>query len=290
LGEDTAVAGTDGAQRAARRWAAHVPATRADALAEFRAAARDVELPPVVVVIAAFDEAGAIGDVVRAIPAEACGLATAALVVDDGSTDGTATVAQAAGARVARLWRNCGHGVALRVGYQLAREYGARFIVTVDGDGQWDPAELETVLEPVAAGEADLVLGSRVLGRSEIDQRLRLAGVRVFAALTRLLTGARVTDTSTGYRAMRVDVTASVRQEQPQYQTAELLIGAILRGYRVAERPIVQRRRMAGETKKGNDVLYGLRYARVILTTWWRDRRAYPKPVPGGVRRSRCGL
>ena len=71
---------------------------------------------------------------------------------------------------------------------------------------------------------------------------------------------------------MRAEVTASVRQRQPQYQTAELLIGAILQGYRVTERPIVQRRRMAGETKKGNDLLYGLRYARVIFTTWWRGR------------------
>jgi len=226
------------------------------------------------VVIAALDEAEAIGDVLHAIPDEACALATAALVVDDGSTDGTAEVARSAGAHVVRLERNCGHGVALRVGYQLAREHGARFIVTLDGDGQWDPTELATVLGPIASDESDLVLGSRVLGRSEIDHRLRLVGVRVFAALTRVLTGQRVTDTSTGYRAMRAEVAASVRQEQPQYQTAELLIGAILQGYRVVERPIVQRRRMAGESKKGNDLLYGARYARVILTTWWRERRS----------------
>jgi hypothetical protein len=58
-----------------------------------------------------------------------------------------------------------------------------------------------------------------------------------------------------------------------QYQTSELLIGAIARGYRIAERPIVMRKRIAGESKKGHNVLYGLRYARVILETSWRDRR-----------------
>ena len=263
---------TNAPARAAKRLSPHVAATRAEALATFRASAPHLRLPAVTVVIAALDEAGSIADVVHGIPAEACGLRTGALVVDDGSTDGTAEVARAAGAHVVRLERNCGHGIALRVGYELARDLGARFIVTLDGDGQWDPSELEVVLAPVAAGEADLALGSRVLGHSEIDDRLRLAGVRVFAALTRLLTGVRVTDTSTGYRAMRAEVTATVPQRQPQYQTAELLIGAVLHGYRVVERPIVQRRRMAGQSKKGNDLLYGLRYLCVILATWLRER------------------
>jgi hypothetical protein len=67
-----------------------------------------------------------------------------------------------------------------------------------------------------------------------------------------------------------------VPQRQVQYQTSELLIGAIARGYRITERPVVMRRRTAGESKKGHDLLYGLRYARVVLGTWWRERRAAP--------------
>jgi len=73
---------------------------------------------------------------------------------------------------------------------------------------------------------------------------------------------------------MRAEVTETVRQEQVQYQTSELLIGAIFQGYRIVERPIVMRQRAAGESKKGHNVLYGLRYARVILRTWWRERGA----------------
>lgn len=239
----------------------------------FAAEHPDVRFAPVVAVIAALDEEGALGTVLRELPAEACGLMVDALVVDDGSTDATSAVARDGGAYVVRLERNLGHGVALRVGYRLAREHGARFIVTLDGDGQWNPTELPKVLEPVVSGEADFAIGSRVLGAAETDDAFRQAGVHVFGALVRLLTGSRVTDTSSGFRAMRVEVTDTVRQEQVQYQTSELLIGALAQGYRVLERPITMRKRMAGHSKKGHNVLYGMRYARVIVTTWVRERR-----------------
>ena len=247
---------------------------REDAVRAFRRFHPDLRLAPVVVVIPAYNEEASIGGVLERIPREACALAVDTLVVDDGSADRTGEVAAARGAFVARLGRNCGQGSALRVGYRLARELGGNYIVTLDADGQWDPAEIPAVLQPLVAGEADFVLGSRVLGRAETDDLLRKAGVHVFAALVRLLTGVRVTDTSSGLRAMRAEVTAAVRQEQAQYQASELLIGAICRGYRVTERPVVMHKRAAGESKKGNDVLYGLRYAGVILKTWRRERRA----------------
>ena len=106
---------------------AHTAGVRAGAIEAFRAEGHGT-LGPVVVVIAALDEAGCIGEVLREIPARACGLTVDTLVVDDGSTDATADLARAAGVHVARLERNCGHGVALRVGYQLAREHGALVI------------------------------------------------------------------------------------------------------------------------------------------------------------------
>ncbi len=195
------------------------------------------------------------------------------LVIDDGSEDGTARVSSEHGVLVVRLERNCGHGVALRVGYELAREHGARFIVTLDADGQWDPLEIPLVLEPVVSGDADFVVGSRILGRAETDDAFRHAGVRFFAGLVRLLTGVPVTDTSSGFRAMRAELTGLVRQEQVQYQSSELLIGVIYGGYRLAERPIVMHKRTAGKSKKGHNLLYGFRYARVVLGTWWRERR-----------------
>ncbi len=252
----------------------HVPRVRDEAIRAFRDVHPDLRVSPLVVVIAAYNEEKSLGGVLERIPPSACGLAVDTLVVDDGSADGTSEIALAHGVLLARLECNCGHGVALRVGYELAREHGASYIVTLDADGQWDPADVPNVLEPLLSGDADFVIGSRVLGRAETDDPFRQAGVHVFSALVRLLTGVVVTDTSSGLRAMRAEVTATVPQSQVQYQTAELLIGAVYHGYRVAERPVVMHKRIAGESKKGANLLYGLRYARVILATWWRERRA----------------
>lgn len=233
----------------------------------------DLRFERILVVIAAFNEEDSLGEVLHHIPSEVCGIAVDTLVVDDGSSDATTTVAEKYDhVRLARLRRNCGHGVALRLGYQLAAEHGAEYVVTLDADMQWDPREMPTVLPPLLEGEADFVIGSRVLGTAETDDSFRSAGVRVFAELVTLLTGVKVTDTSSGYRAMRTEVTQTVPQTQVQYQTSELLIGAIYQGYRIAERPITMHKRFAGESKKGHNVLYGARYARVIIGTWARER------------------
>jgi glycosyltransferase involved in cell wall biosynthesis len=261
-------------RRSAKTYRRYVAEVRSQAIEMFRNRLNGRPFAPVIVVIAAYNEEECLGGVLDAIPPEACGLRVEVLVVDDGSDDRTSEVAAEHGVHLVRLERNCGHGIALRVGYQLAREHGARYIVTLDADGQWDPLELESVLEPVVAGEADFVVGSRVLGRAETDDSFRHAGVRFFAALVRLLTGVPVTDTSSGYRAMVAELTGRVRQEEVQYQSSELLIGAIYEGYRVAERPIVMHKRAAGESKKGHNLLYGFRFARVVLGTWWRERRA----------------
>ena len=168
---------------------------------------------------------------------------------------------------------NRGQGAALRLGYHLAAERGARFIVTTDADGQYDLAELPVLLAPVVDGEADFVTGSRRLGANGSTDPVRRLGTRVFAALVSVLTGHRVTDTSFGFRAMRAEIPATVTLTQPQYQSAELLVGVLRRGYRVAERPMTMRRRGQGRSKKGNNLVYGARYARVVLGTWWRERK-----------------
>jgi glycosyltransferase involved in cell wall biosynthesis len=262
------------------REAADTPEIIEAALADYRG--RHPEpLPPLAVVIAALNEEQALPDVLDEVPAVIGGLAARVIVIDDGSTDETAAVAEKAGALVCRLRRNCGHGVALRAGYRIAREGGARYIATLDADGQWDPADLPAMIAIVEAGTADFVIGSRQLGHTENTDSVRNLGVRFFSRVISLLTRTRITDSSSGLRVMRSELTAKVRQTQPQYQTSELLIGAIFQGFRVAEVPTVMRVRRAGTSKKGHNLFYGARYAQVITRTYLREWR--------GRSRSRAG-
>ncbi len=263
---------------------------------------RATSLPPVAIVIAAYNESGAIGPVVEALPAQVCGLATAAIVVADGCADSTAAEAGAAGAMVADVPVNRGQGAALRLGYRLAREGAAAYIITTDADGQYNPAEMGAVLGPVVAGEADFVTGSRRLGSQETKDVIRRTGVRFFASTISMLTGQKISDTTFGLRAMRAEVTGVVQLSQPQYQASELLIGVITHGYKVAEVPATIHRRRVGESKKGqnplyrlhipgvNNLFYGLRFARVAYGTWWRERqRLRPSsrgPVSGSTARA----
>jgi glycosyltransferase involved in cell wall biosynthesis len=254
--------------------AADTPQVTAAAREAFRRGYPDVKLEALVLVIAAYNEAGNIGAVLDEIPDQIADVAVTRLVIDDGSTDDTTAVAQRHGALVCTLSANRGHGVALRLGYRIAREGGARYIATLDGDGQWDPADLPAMVRLLEQDQADFVVGSRQLGRTENTDRFRNLGVRFFATVISTLTHSRLTDTSSGLRAMRAELTGTVRQTQPQYQTSELLIGALYQGYRVAEVPTTMRQRLSGTTKKGDNLFYGLRYGRVIAGTWWRESRA----------------
>lgn len=229
---------------------------------------------PVVMLIAAYNEADAIGGVLDRMPTVSCGLEVDTLVVVDGASDDTAAVALQHGAQTCVATTNRGQGAALRLGYRLAAERGARYVVTTDADGQYDVAELPELLRPIIDDQADFVSGSRTLGRTESTDLVRRAGTHVFAWLVSGLTKQRITDTSFGFRAMRVEVPNAVTLEQNQYQSSELLVGVLAHGYRVLERPMTMLARTAGQSKKGNNLFYGYRYARVVLGSYLRERRA----------------
>ena len=231
---------------------------------------------PLAILIPAYNEEATVAEVVREIPREAAGLQTEVIVVVDGARDATAERARAAGALVCEIPVNRGQGAALRLGYWLARARGARVICTIDADGQYEPEEIQRVVEPILAGRADFVSGSRRLGAELTTDRVRHLGVLVFGALFSLVVKHRITDPACGLRAMAPEVTAAVTLEQPQYQASELMISAALNGFRLCEVPTTMRDRTeaAGRTKKDGNLRYGLRFARAALHTWRRDRRA----------------
>lgn len=263
---------------------------QAEAAARFRAEHPGLVLEPVVVIIPAYNEKGAVGPVVASVPARLAGLGTSTLVVDDGSADGTAEEASAAGALVCRLTTNRGQGTALRLGYDVAIEHGGRYLATLDADGQWSASDLEPMVARVASGEFDIVSGTRRSPGAHHDRArqhvhdqsthqhdtdtkvLRRNGVVVFAAIIRLLTGARVTDPANGLRVMTAEVANGVQLDQPQFQSTELLISALSRGFRYGEVPVGHGPRQVGMSKKGRSATYALRFSRALFGTYVRER------------------
>ena len=244
-------------------------------VADFVARHGKPDFNPVTIVIPSYGEAANIERVLEEIPDEMLGMRTSAVVVVDGrhpdeEEGATAQRVQAAGHTVAVAPVNRGQGAALRVAYRLAREGGAQYIVSLDADGQYDPHEIPSLLEPIVNGEADFVSGSRRLGSTEHYDRLRNTGVDVYAVVISILTRHKITDPANGLRAMRAELTGDVPLTEPQYQASELEVGAITRGWRVTERPNTMRRRGSGKSKKQHNILYALQFGRVVTKTWLR--------------------
>ena len=150
------------------------------------------------IVIAAYNESRMIGAVVAELRAAGYPV----VVVDDGSADGTASAAGAAGATVVRHPINLGQGAALQTGIEFALEQGAETIVTFDADGQHRVADIPALCEALATNQADFALGSRVLGASLNAPVSRRILLKLATWFTRLSTRMRVTDTHSGLRAM----------------------------------------------------------------------------------------
>ena len=228
---------------------------------------------PIAVVIPAYNEEPTVAAVVRGIPREIAGRAVEVIVVVDGSDDRTADEARSAGALVCDIPTNRGQGLIFMLGYWLADKRGAEFIATTDADGQYDETEFDRVLEPILSGRADFVNGSRRLGTELTTDPVRHAGVIFFGGLMSLLLRQRITDPASGIRAFRTVIPRTVTLEQTQYQTSELLIATAMNGFKVVEVATTMRDRPDGATltKKGPNLLYGMRFARAILLTYWRE-------------------
>ncbi|MGH3994760.1 MAG: glycosyltransferase family 2 protein, partial [Pseudonocardiaceae bacterium] len=192
-------------------------------------------------------------------------------VVDDGSRDGTAEIARAAGAGVISHETSRGLGAALRSGLSHARERDYAAVAYIDGDDEYDSAELATLLEPIARGRADYVLGSRFLGRREGMSWHRTLANRATTAILGALMGTVMSDAQTGYRAFsrRALAAAEIRHDYNFAQVLTLsLWGA---GIEPVEVEISYRRRAGGRSF----VRYPEYLVRVAPVVWrqWRDSR-----------------
>ncbi len=243
------------------------------ALEEFANFYGEIKMPEVAIVIAAYKEADNIGYVLSTLPKKVCGLDAKAIVVTDGEEDGTTKIVREMGHYGISAAINRGQGAALRLGYQAADTYGAKYIITADADGQTDPGDFDIMLEPILKGEADFVNGSRRLGTSASTDVVRNTGVVFFAYLISTLTGTKVTDTANPMRAMPTSLSKTFTLTEHQFQASELLISAIMSGAKFTEQPINMKSRASGHSKKGSNLTYALNYARVVIRTFIRERK-----------------
>ena len=224
-------------------------------------------------IIPALNEEPVLGRTLRAIPPA---LYQVVIVADNGSTDGTAAVARAAGASVVSEPER-GYGAACLKAL-AALPAGIDVVVFMQADLSEDPAEARSLIEPIARGEADLVLGSRTMGAAEPGALLphQRFGNWLATIVIRILFGHRYTDLG-GFRAIRREALERLRLEDRGYGwTIEMQGRALQAGLRVLEAPVSYRRRAAGLNKISGNLRASLHASRIIFRTvlrlWWRQQ------------------
>jgi glycosyltransferase involved in cell wall biosynthesis len=204
-----------------------------------------------IAIVPAHNEERNIGRVLDELHAFDVGLDV--VVVSDGSADATAEIAEAHGAHVIRLPFNLGIGGAVQTGFRYAWEEGYELVVRVEGDGQHDPAQLDRVLAPVLADDADIVVGSRFAGgegyRSSATRRI---GIRLLAWIVSAIARQRVTDTTSGFQALNRRAIALFAADYPHdYPEVEGMVMTIKHRLRLQEVAVTMRVREHGRSSIG---------------------------------------
>lgn len=225
----------------------------------------------ILVVVPAYNEAATIVDVLSEIPREICGRPTEVLAVVDGATDATREVVESNGYLPAVNLVNQGAGAAQRLGYRIALKRGAEIAVTCDADGQHPPSEIPALVEPILRDQADIVIGSRVLGDNDDRSLVRDWGRHFYSWLISRFVGRKVTDCSSSFRAVRCSWIQRLDLRQDRFPAAEFVMEAIGKGARYMEVPVHMKRRRHGLSKMPpSKIKFGWNVLRVILGAWWR--------------------
>lgn len=208
----------------------------------------------VLLILPAYNEEHAIGKTVQAIREAPCppGVELDYLVINDGSSDGTQALCQREGIHCLTLVQNLGIGGAVQTGYLYAAKMGYDVAVQFDGDGQHDIHSLGRLLEPIMEGRADVVVGSRFLKDSPSGFRstwLRRVGIRYLSMVIRLVTGQRIADVTSGYRAANREALRYLAEDYPvDYPEPESLVHLYKQRFRVCEAPVNMFERAAGSS------------------------------------------
>jgi glycosyltransferase involved in cell wall biosynthesis len=234
--------------------------------------------PRTAIVIPAFNEEEALPTVLKTLAERVPDYQV--VVVDDGSTDRTSEVASAAGVVCLKLPFNLGIGGALRAGFRYAVEHDFDRAVQFDADGQHDADQIDSLLAGLDEG-ADMIIGSRFSGDSGYKVGFARGGAMgALRVATRLLTGQRFSDTSSGFRAISRPLLDDFAREYPvEYMdSVETLVTACRDGYDVREVPTTMHVRAGGAPSTRNYRL-AYHYARLVVVMLSRARRNKPRPM-----------
>jgi glycosyltransferase involved in cell wall biosynthesis len=221
---------------------------------------------PIVFFLPAFDEEASIAGVVARMPSSVGTHLVRVVVIDDGSADATAAVARAAGVTVESFPANRGLGAAVRHGLALAVDAGAAAVAFCDADGEYAPEELDRLVGPILAGEADYVIGSRFAGGPRQMLAHRWLGNRVLTLLVRALTRLPVTDGQSGYRAFSPAAAADAEVIHDFNYAQVLTLDLVRKGYRYREVPISYHFRTEGQS-----FIRLFPYLRRVVPAIWRE-------------------
>ncbi|HZP72233.1 MAG TPA: glycosyltransferase family 2 protein [Gaiellaceae bacterium] len=230
-----------------------------------------------VAIVPAFDEQGAIGGVIDEIAAFDPTIDV--LVVDDASGDATAAVAVSHGATVLRLPFNLGIGGAVQAGFRYAAKYDYDIAMRVDGDGQHDPSEFASLLDVVLAGDADICVGSRFAGTDGFrSSAARRVGIRILARTVSMLTGQRVTDTTSGFQVLNRRAVELFAEDYPHdYPEVEAAVMVHKHRLRLVEVPVRMRERVVGRSSiRGARTFYYMAKVMLAILIGSLRRRATP--------------
>lgn len=228
------------------------------------------------IIVPAFNEEGSVAAVIA--NCRRCCSRASVVVIDDGSTDRTAEIAKSSGAAVVSLPFNTGIGGGMQTGYLYAKRLGFDIAVQLDGDGQHDPSQIRSLVEPILAGSADLVVGSRFRGTVGFKSTAaRRVGIIWLSKLVSLLAHQTISDPTSGFRAANRKVIEYFAMDYPtDYPEPETIVSLSKSRFRTVEVPVSMHERHSGRSSITliRSVYYMVKVTLAIMIEAFRDRDA----------------
>jgi len=223
-----------------------------------------------IVTIPAYNEEDTIATVIKDIPRYINGIdSVQVLVIDDGSTDGTAICAKAAGAdAIFRHEKNKGLGVSFKDALEETLEMGADIVVNIDADGQYDTADIPKLIQPILEDKADIVLGTRDIDSLDFMPRGKKWGNKLATKVTRIFSGYPVKDAQTGYRAFSREASLRMNLSGKYTYVQETLMQAKYKELRILQVPVDFRERKGHSRLISSLTSYATKAGQTIFVTY----------------------